>query len=374
MHRMFQIIKNSLIQLTQLTHSQRISRSLVLTIPILLSACASHVPLAKAPEPEPVPPPVVVVPKVLTPEQDALLKYIALYDRLYRVAGPLLVQNADLCKTHARNLLGFTAKTKYSYSADLVDAAEESLGLNDKLRVMGVLVGSGAAKAGVQHGDTLVSIEGKALPEGQNAERQAAAMLGPLVTGRASIKMVVVRKGDTVDLDVPLTLMCAYNIELGNSEYVNAYADGHRTMLTRGMLAFAHTDREVAYVLAKEMAHNTLGHPQKQRMHATIGGIIDNLIRMHPDMSTMTGMAGIKPMPAEMDAEADTLALYMVARAGYDIDGAPAFWQKLATQYPPTLMNGYNAIHPSTASRLAAIEKTVAEIKAKQASKAPLVP
>ena len=64
----------------------------------------------------------------------------------------------------------------------------------------------------------------------------------------------------------------------------------------------------------------------------------------------------------------------MAARAGYDIDGAPAFWQKLAAQYPPTTMNGYTAIHPATAYRITAIEKAVAEIKAKQASKAPLVP
>jgi hypothetical protein len=37
-------------------------------------------------------------------------------------------------------------------------------------------------------------------------------------------------------------------------------------------------------------------------------------------------------------------------------------------------LKGYTALHPSIASRLAAMKKTIAEIKSKQASKAPLIP
>jgi predicted Zn-dependent protease len=75
-----------------------------------------------------------------------------------------------------------------------------------------------------------------------------------------------------------------------------------------------------------------------------------------------------------VDAAADTLALYLLARAGYNIDNAARFWQRLATQYPATVLNGYTASHPGTAFRIAAINKTVAEIKGKQAGKKPLLP
>jgi hypothetical protein len=38
------------------------------------------------------------------------------------------------------------------------------------------------------------------------------------------------------------------------------------------------------------------------------------------------------------------------------------------------VLNGYNANHPALAARLAAIDKTKAEIKSKRSAKKPLVP
>ncbi len=341
-------------------------------IALLLTACATQVPISKPSAPTP--PVMAPSPPVSNAEQEALRSLVSLQDRLYRVAAPLLVNNTELCKGNARNLLGFTAKNKYSYSTAYVEAAHQAFGLDERLQVMGVWAGGGAFKAGVKPGDSLLAIDDKPLPQGQNAERQAAAILAPLVNSRIRVKLTVMRNGASLPLNVPLTHACAFGIELGNTDNVIAYADGHRILLTRGMLNFARTDEELAYVLAKEMAHNTLGHPQKQRMNATQGGIIDNLIRMHPDMSTMVGTAGVKAMPPGLDTAADTLALYMVARAGYDIDNAPAFWQKLASQYPSSVLNGYTAIHPDTPTRLAAMEKTIADIKSKRGSKTALRP
>ncbi|WP_353155603.1 M48 family metallopeptidase [Herminiimonas fonticola] len=294
-------------------------------------------------------------------------------DRLYRVAAPLLVSNAPLCKGNARNLIGFSAKNKYSFSEDYVSAAQ-SLGFDERLQVMGVLNNSGAARAGIKRGDILMTVEGTAIPQGPNAERHAAAILGPLVSKRSSVKLGLVRNGTNTSATVPLTLACGFGIELGNVDNVNAYADGRRVLITRGMLNFARNDTELAYVLAKELAHNALGHPTRQRVNATAGGIIDNLIRIAPDTSTLGGSGGILATPQELDAAADTLALYMLVRAGYNIDGAAAFWQRLAAQYPATVLNAYTAIHPATAYRLAAIEKTSAEIKSKLAGKRSLVP
>jgi hypothetical protein len=309
-----------------------------------------------------------------TPEQEALKARVALQDRLYRVAAPLLVNNPDLCKNNARKLLGFTAKNKYSYTSEYVDAAERSFGLGDRLHIMEVLAGSGAAKVGLRPGDVLVAVDDKPMPQGPNAERLAAAILGPLVNTRSSVKLTLMRDGTPQNPTVPLTLACAFVIELGNADNVNAYTDGHRVLLTRGMMSFARTDTELAYVIAREMAHSALGHPARLRMSATLGGIIDTLIRVHPDLSTMPGMGGVKPFPQNVDAAADTLSLYMLARAGYDIDDAPRFWQKLATQYPATVLTGYTAIHPATAFRLGVMEKILPEVKAKKAANARLSP
>lgn len=294
-------------------------------------------------------------------------------DRLYRVAAPLLVSNAPLCKGNARNLIGFSAKNKYSYSEDYVQAAQ-ALGLGEQLQVTGVLTNSGASRAGVLRGDILTAVEDKQMPQGANAERQAAAILGPLVSSRSSVKLGLSRNNKPLAVNVPLTLACGFGIEFGNVDNVNAYSDGRRVLVTRGMLNFVRSDSELAYVLAKELAHNALRHPTRQRMTATVGGIIDNLTRVTPDVSTLNGTGGVKPMPQELDAAADTVALYMLARAGYNIDGANAFWQRLATQYPVTVLNGYTAIHPATAYRLTAIDKAVGDIKSKIAGKRTLTP
>ena len=361
----------------------RISRpSLLALLPIaLLAGCASRVPLNTGMPPMPgmaqqdLPPgPGPVIPTAPSPQQAMLRDIVNQQDRLYRIAAPLLVNNTELCKGNARNLLGFTAKNRYSFPEELYDAAQQLYGMDDRLQVMGVLPGSGAARAGIRNGDKLDMVEGRPVPPGPGAERQAATMLAPLITSGTSARLTMLRNGAPVQVNVPFTRACAYSIELGNSDNVNAYNDGRRVLVTRGMMNFVASDTELAYVLAKEMAHNSLNHARVQRTAGTAGAIIDNLIRIRPDMSAMAGLSGMKPMPQTMDAAADTLALYMVARAGYNIDQAPRFWERLASQYPPSTLNGYTALHPATSYRLSVMDKILLDVKAKQSQRQPLLP
>ncbi|AMO99034.1 peptidase M48 family protein [Collimonas arenae] len=365
-------------RLTRHSRWQGVKRYAAVTLPVLfLAACATQEPTTSgtqnaASTGKPILAPKPAAPAV-TPQQAELKSLVALQDRLYDVAAPLLVNNAVLCRNNARNLLGFTAKTKFSYTAEFIDAAT-SLGLTDQLQVTGVLTGSGAAKVGLQRGDLLVAIQDKPVPTGADAERQTALMLGPLVNGRSNIKVTIARNGSNQTLNVPLTRACAFGIELGNTDNVISYADGRRVLISAGMMKFVRSDDELAYVIAKEMAHNTLTHPARQRLTATLSGVIDNLVRLRPDNAPLSGAAGVKPYPQQLDAAADKLALYMVARAGYKVDDASAFWQRLATQYPATVLNGYTAIHPATTYRIAAIEQAVSDIQAKQASGSTVLP
>jgi hypothetical protein len=306
--------------------------------------------------------------------QETLRAMVLLQDRLTRVSAPLLINNADLCKNQARNLLGFTAQNRYSYPGEFSEAAHAVLGYGERLQVSSVLAGSGAARAGLRKGDGLVSVGGKALAGGPDAESQAAEVLGPLVSKQASLNMTIARNGNNQTLNVPVTRACAIRIHLGNSDNINSYADGQRVLITRGMMNFAQSDEAIAYVLAKDIAHNVLGHAGTMRNAATVGSMIDNLVRTKPDTSLLIGGGGIRAVPQELDAAADNLALYLLARAGYSIDRVKPFWQRLSAQYPATVLNGYTAIHPAVAHRLAAIDKSVADIKGKIAAKKPLVP
>ena len=295
-----------------------------------------------------------------------LRSMMELQKRLYRVAGPLLVRNIEFCKNSARPLFGFTAKNKYSYTPELIAEAERSLQLENRLQVTGVLPESGAAQAGLQTGDILLTVQGRPLPQGQNAERQTAILLAPLLKGMTAVKVDIERKNTAFTLNVPLTPACSFTIESGNTDIVNAYNDGRRILITRGMMTFAKSDEDLAYVLAKEISHNILGHARKQKNNAAMGGIIDNLAQVRPDMSTLNGTAGVQPFSQENDAAADRLSLYLLARAGYNPANALIFWQRLAAQYPGTVLNSYTAIHPATSYRLIELQKNLDILKTKQ--------
>lgn len=306
--------------------------------------------------------------------QESLKNMVALQDRLSRVSAPLLINNADLCRNQARNLLGFTAQNRYSYPGEYSEAAAAVLGYGDRLQISSVLAGSGAARAGLRKGDSLIAVEDKALHGGPDAEAQAAEVLAPLVGNRAALNLTIGRSGLSQTLNVPVTRACAIRIQLGNADNINSYADGQRVAITRGMMNFAQSDEAIAYVLARDIAHNVLGHAGAMRQTSTQGSMIDNLVRAKPDTSLLIGGGGIKPVPQDLDAAADTLAIYMLQRAGYNIDRAKPFWQKLSSQYPATVLNGYTAAHPAIAVRMAALDRAVTDVKAKLAAKKPLVP
>lgn len=351
----------------------------VICLALMLSACETTGPAVDPTPTTPLPqqpaePPARVVTPRMAAAAEALTKMAAMQERLYRIAAPLLINNADLCKSSTRNLLGFTARNRYWYPGEYNEAAQIAFEMGERLQVTGVLAGSGAARAGLRRGDNLISASGKALPVGPNASSTVGAVFGPLVARQASLALQIERDDKTRDLTVPVTRACGFAIELGNADNVNSYADGARVMVTRGMLQFAKSDEEVAYLLAKGIAHNILGHATSQRHVGTIGSIIDNLTNVKPDTSMLIGSGGIKAMPPELDAAADHLSMYLLARAGVNIDGAAAFWKRLAATYPATVLNGYVANHPGTSARLAAIEKASADVKAKQAAKKTIAP
>lgn len=294
--------------------------------------------------------------------------------RLNRVIAPLLLANADLCKSHARNLLGFTAQNRHSFTPEFADAARVALGLDDRLQVTHVMPGSGAARAGLRAGDRLLMAEDKLLPDGDDAEKAARQILGPLVGTRASVKLTVQRGDAELAINVPLTRACSMRAAFGNTRNVNSYGDGSRILVTDGMLDFVRSDEELAYVLAKEMASNILGYPERLRQSAALDGMIDNLEKIRPDATLLLGTGGLKAVPQELDAAADRLSLYLLVRAGYGIDRTDDFWRRLGEHVPVTLLNGHTHLHPATAFRVAALQKAQEEIRAKQAAKKPLVP
>lgn len=314
-------------------------------------------------------------PAQATPAQDTALETLMTRQaRVYRIAAPLITKNAVLCRTQARPLLGFTAKNVHSYPSELSGSARKSLALDERLQVMQVLEGSGAQKAGMLPGDILQTIQDIPIPEGPQAENETARLLAPVLKNLTDIRVRVLRRGQALDLQIPLTLACAFAIDIGNSPNVNAYADGRRIMLTRGLLDALPADDDVAVIIARELAHNVLQHARQLQQAATVAGVIDSLLALKPEPASYTGSSGIKPLPDKKDQEADRLAIFMLARAGYDPSNLSKLSQKLAEIAPANQSNGYNALHPWTEERRSLAQAAVKDIRQKQAAKRPLVP
>lgn len=358
-----------------LRRQRTIATTLLLSLMFLLGACETPAPKTAPVEAAPVAP-APVAPPVDTAKLQREADFRDMYaqqTRLYRVAGSLLVANPTLCRHSARNLLGFTAKNKYSYSSEYIDTAHDILGLDDQLQVTHVMTGSGAAGAGIESGDKLVAVNGIPLPQGANAERQAGALLGPEISEHTSINLTVNRAGTDMTVKVPLTHACAFLVLTGNTDQVNSYADGVRIMVTKGMMNAAQSDEELAYILSNEMAHNVLGHPNKSHMRDATAQVIDNFAHLHPETSA-AGDAQIKSSTADYEVAADRLGLYMTARAGFTVANANAFWTRISTSATTADAGFYTTTHAINTTRLNAITRVANEIKTKQAAKKALTP
>lgn len=347
----------------------RLPKLALIAITAILAACQTTPPAPVVVE-QPKPPAPAPAPdnSAELARNASFQELVGMQDRLYRVAAPLLLNNVSLCQPRAF-LLGFTARNKYSYSGEFVDSANKILGLGEQLQIIGVMPGSGAASVGLKNGDKLVAIGDVQLPQGPSAEMQAHGVLASLLPEKTSIAMTINRSNQDSTLQVPLTHMCAFGMELGNTEAVNAYADGHRVLLTRGMLKTFSSDDDLAFVIAGEMARNTLNHPNKLHTAATMSATIENLSHVHPELDKL---AQTKPPGEEFDLAADKRALYMLARAKYPFENYAQFWTRVSAQGNPA--DAYAVQHPLTPRRSAAITRVIAEIKAKQTAKKPIQP
>ena len=299
-------------------------------------------------------------------QQDELVRYVANQEKLYRIAAPLLVKNAPLCKSATRNIMGFTAKNQYSYSSELAPTANKIFKLTDRLQVASILEGGGAERAGIKRGDIFLKVQNQTIPTGINAEIETARVLSTLMSHSVNLPISIERNGLIYSFNIPLTLACAFNLELGNSDVIHAFNDGRRILITRGMLEAFSSDADLAAIIAREIAHSALKHTASLQMTANAAQAIDGLI---PVLRNNVGDAAIKDqkvMPANLDQAADRVAIAMLVRAGYEAEQLPLTLQKLAAI---KINEKYTAAHPLTNERLRLMQDIIMQIKKTSAGK-----
>ena len=317
--------------------------------------------------------------------------------RLYTVSHPILARSADLCGKNVRLAAGFVPMSRTFFKRDFQHAARRALGIDDNIRVLAVSAQSAADRAGLRAGDRILALNGVGVPgEVATPESETSNDPGPdrqpddpsrtsLQTflkrmqeiGEAgeAWKLTVQRGEETLALTITPEPVCDFDLIASDSTELNAFADGKRVVVTAAMMRFAQADIELATVVGHEVAHNMQGHIDAKLGNYALGSIVDVLFAAGGIYTGGAfGKVGAGAFSQDFEAEADYVGLYLAARAGFAIENSPNFWRRMAAANPSSVKNSHTASHPPTPQRFLALEKTVAEIRAKQVAGQPLVP
>lgn len=160
-----------------------------------------------------------------------------------------------------------------------------------------------------------------------------------------------------------------YTFTLLNDDMVNAFAvPGGYIYITRGLLAIAEDEAEVAAVMAHEMGHITARHSAQQMSQSALLGLGTQILGAATGNQAITQAAGIgsqlyiKGHSRAHEFEADTLGIRYTAQEGYDSTGMGRFLENLEknTQFEAELAGNpamadqfsYFQTHPRTSDRI----------------------
>ena len=327
-----------------------------------------------------------------------------LQTRLDSVALPLLKAAVPMCGDRVAERSGVHFENVQLYNRDW-QAAARAAGLSDTLSVTSVAPGSAAERAGIRVGDRIVDMGGAPVAIGKNAARDASRLFSerfaamrlsdaphgdsantaaytlPVTFPAATMPLIVRRDTATVNLTLPVDTVCAFSTAVVKDDALNAFADGKTVYVTSAMMRFATEPGELQTVVAHEIAHNAMRHMDAKKRNAAIGAFFGALLDVAAaSQGVNTGgeytneMAALGAMTFSQDfeREADYVGLYVMARAGLDVDHAANLWRRMATESPGSIK--FATTHPTTAERFVRLDQTAAEIRAKQAAGKPLLP
>jgi predicted Zn-dependent protease len=155
-----------------------------------------------------------------------------------------------------------------------------------------------------------------------------------------------------------------------DSPVVNAFAlPGGYVYVTRGLMAIASDEAELAGVIAHEIGHVTARHAARrysQQVVAGVGTAVVGVITGSDDIAetfSFGASAVLQSYSRDQEFEADTLGVRYLGRAGYAVEAMGTFLAKLDRQSsleaelagrPPGEVDGLNimATHPRTLDRV----------------------
>ncbi|ODU22729.1 MAG: hypothetical protein ABS87_00735 [Sphingomonas sp. SCN 67-18] len=289
--------------------------------------------------------------------QRGLAALQAMDARVAAVGERLAVRGAPLCgDRQMRSGLLVHGLAQYAPAAR-ADAAA-LFGLGDAPAVLAVVPGSGADRAGLQAGDAIIAVEGDDVatataPQGAARFDAVQRVEDRIEAGLAdgALSLTIRRDGRERAVRVTGDEGCASRFQMIPATRLNASA-GPYVSVTSAIVEFVASDDELALVLAHELSHNILKHGARLDRQGTSRGLL-RAFGKNPGRIRAT------------EDEADRMALYLMARAGYDIAVAPAFWDRFGRRTGFGMFS--DRTHSGRRDRMALAVREIALIRAQQA-------
>jgi hypothetical protein len=247
-----------------------------------------------------------------------------------------------------------------------------------KPTVIAVADTSPAATAGIRRGHQVLRLNGKRVPATRTQNWIDAYLAG---NGTTPVKADLVRDGAETTVTVSPAIACAILIRYVTGDKVNAYTTGDKIIVLSAIVAQAKTDDQLAVVIGHELAHANLGHVRKRELNTLVGqiggalvdgGFLLGGIYTRGTFTRHFGRAGALAYSVEFEREADYVGAYYAARAGYDVNGAAAFWRAMGQSHPRTIR--FATDHPTSPARFIQMREVAAEIADKERRHLPLIP
>lgn len=274
----------------------------------------------------------------------AFHRMAALDTRMQTVGWRLARANAHWCPNLAPSV-GLLVQDLQSWHEPDAARAAFAVGPATQVVVGAVAAGSPAAKAGLRPGQALHTIVDTVL----------ATDLAPAAPGTYARQIELLdllddslRRNDWVAIGIDtdagrqVVKLAAEDICASRFEIVSggkrAQADGSRVVVSDRIAAELSDDDQFAFVVAHELAHNVLSHVAALKREGR-------------------GWSRVR----RTEREADRLAVWLMANAGYDTRGAARFMSGWARQHDVGFLD---PTHDAWDERLAGVEAEIALIAA----------
>lgn len=165
----------------------------------------------------------------------------------------------------------------------------------------------------------------------------------------------------------------SWEFQLVESDQVNAFClPSGKIVFYEGILKYADTPDYIAVVMGHEMAHAIARHGNERMSQQSAMSIIGNaaseiigskkgstvqaLFDLGFGIGSQAGL--LLPYSRKHEYEADKIGMYIMDLAGYDVNAAPAFWEKMLAGKSGST-NDFLSTHPSDSKRIAALKEAI---------------